>query len=69
MKWRKRGKKKKELTSDILFRKLAKHAVFILVSILITNIFLNWIIGPAQLWSIVTEPISKHFAGRSPQKV
>ncbi len=57
------GKKKKELTSDILFRKLAKHAVFILVSILITNIFLNWIIGPAQLWSIVTEPISKHYFG------
>ena len=51
------------MNTDVFFRKLAKHGVFILISILITNIFLNWIIGPEQLWAIVTEPISKHYVG------
>ena len=55
--------KRKEFTSQLFFIKLAKHAVFILVSILITNVFLNWIIGPEQLWAIISEPIQNHLFG------
>ncbi len=56
-------KKRDESDSDIFFRKLAKHAVFILISILITNVFLNWIIGPERLWAIISEPIHDHLFG------
>ena len=58
-----KGRKKEEITSQIFFRKAAKHAVFILISIIITNIFLNWIIGPEKLWEIISEPINKHLFG------
>jgi len=58
-----KGKNQKEMSSQVFFRKLGKHAVFILISILITNVFLNWIIGPERLWAIITEPIHKHLVG------
>ena len=57
------GKPQKEMTTKLFFLKLAKHATFILVSIFITNIFLNWIIGPEKLWAIITEPIHDHLFG------
>lgn len=57
------GKPQKEMTTKRFFLKLGKHASFILVSILITNIFLNWIIGPEKLWAIITEPIHDHLFG------
>ena len=57
------GKGKQGMNSQNFFRKLAKHAVFILVSILISNMFLNWIIGPERLWEIISEPISDHLFG------
>ena len=57
------GKGKNEMNSQNFFRKLAKHAVFILVSIIISNMFLNWIIGPERLWAIISEPISDHLFG------
>ncbi len=55
--------KEQEMTSRIFSRKLAKHGVFFLISIVITNIFLNWIIGPHQLWAIISEPIHDHLFG------
>ena len=57
------GKGKHETTSRNFFRKLAKHTVFILISILITNLFLNWFIGPERLWSLITEPTGEHLFG------
>ena len=58
-----RTRKKEGPGSATFFRKLAKHAVFIAISILITNVFLNWIIGPEKLWKIITEPIHDHLFG------
>ncbi len=45
------------------FRLLTKHAVFILISIFFTNVFLMWFIGPEQLQKIIFEHIHDHLAG------
>ena len=58
-----KGKNKKESTASTGLKRLAKQTVFIAVSIFFTNVFLMWFIGPAQLWKIMTEPISDHLAG------
>lgn len=50
-------------TSDKVVKKAAKHAVFIVISILIAHTFLSYIIGVDQVWQIVTEPISEHLSG------
>src|SRR5690606_1288700 len=44
-------------------KKTAKHAVFLLISFFISNIFLAYIIGIDQLWRIMTDPISQHLGG------
>jgi cytochrome c oxidase accessory protein FixG len=46
-----------------IFRKLTKHAVFFLLSFIIGNIFLSYIIGIEQLKVIISEPVSEHFGG------
>ena len=58
-----KGVKKEEFTLNLAIRKIAKHAAFILTSILITNVFTMWFIGPDRLWSIVSSPISEHSDG------
>ena len=52
-----------EATPPNYLLKIGKHASFLLVSILITNIFLNWIVGPARLYEIITSPISENWFG------
>lgn len=44
-------------------RKTIKHAVFFVLSFLIANVFLAWIIGSAQLKAIVTDPPVQHLGG------
>ena len=58
-----RGKRKTVSSPSVKVRSLLKHAIFILLSIFITNVFLMWIIGPEQLHKIITEPIGSHLAG------
>lgn len=58
-----KGKKKLDPSNTSLIRMLAKHTVYILVSIFFTNVFLLWFIGPEQLLKIATEPVSDHLAG------
>ncbi|MEI7830330.1 MAG: cytochrome c oxidase accessory protein CcoG [Prolixibacteraceae bacterium] len=58
-----KGKKKKDESNPSLIRTLAKHTVYILISIFFTNVFLLWFIGPEQLLKIITEPVSDHLAG------
>lgn len=58
-----KGKKKMESANPSLVRTLAKHTVYILVSIFFTNVFLLWFIGPEQLLKIITEPVSDHLLG------
>jgi cytochrome c oxidase accessory protein FixG len=40
-----------------------KHLTFLLVSILLTNVFLNWFTGPEKLIEIIKSPISEHRMG------
>jgi len=57
---------KKNLTAETSrIRRLTKHTVYIIVSIIFTNIFLMWFTGPDQLLKIITEPVGEHLAGFS----
>lgn len=50
-------------SSAITYRKLLKHAVFFLISFVIANTFLAYIIGYEKLFAIITDPIGQHWAG------
>jgi len=58
-----KGNKRKDASERSGWRFFAKHALYILISIFFTNVFLMWFIGPEQLWKIISEPISDHLAG------
>lgn len=51
------------LTKQKVFKKTAKHLIFWIISFLIANTFLAYIIGSDELWKIQTDPINKHFGG------
>ncbi|OAQ39325.1 cytochrome c oxidase accessory protein CcoG [Pedobacter psychrophilus] len=48
---------------DKIIKKTAKHFLFLLISFLISNTFLAYIIGSDSLFSIITEPIQLHWVG------
>jgi cytochrome c oxidase accessory protein FixG len=50
-------------TRDKILKKTGKHTAFILISFLISNTFLAYIIGSGALLKIITEPISDHLIG------
>ncbi len=58
-----RARDKGPWTSDKIFRKLVKHVVFYLISFIIANFFLAYIISGKELWKIMTEPVSEHIIG------
>ena len=60
-----KGKDKKGGGEKSQARFIAKQVVFVFISILLTNVFLMWFIGPEQLLKIITEPISDHLIGFS----
>lgn len=45
------------------WKKLAKHGVFFLISFLIANLFLSYIIGIEALWKIMSDPVDQHVVG------
>ncbi|MBC8216089.1 MAG: cytochrome c oxidase accessory protein CcoG [Candidatus Marinimicrobia bacterium] len=45
------------------FKKSLKHGIFIILSWMITNSLLAWIVGIDELFKIMTEPISEHTGG------
>ena len=49
--------------SEKIFKKVTKYVIFFLISFLIANTFLAYIIGTDQLWKIATDPISQHISG------
>ncbi|TZF85637.1 cytochrome c oxidase accessory protein CcoG (plasmid) [Pedobacter sp. BS3] len=51
------------LTVEKILKKGAKHTIFLLISFLIANIFLAYIIGSDALLTIIREPVSQHLAG------
>lgn len=50
-------------TREKYLKKSAKHFVFIIISFLIANTFLAYIIGNNSLKKIITEPITSHWVG------
>ena len=50
-------------TNEKRFKKIVKHVLFFIISFLIANTFLAYIIGSDNLIKIVTEPISQHLVG------
>ena len=44
-------------------RTIGKHISFIIVSFLITNLFIMWFTGPDKLWNIISSPISENKLG------
>ncbi|MBU6324279.1 MAG: cytochrome c oxidase accessory protein CcoG [Bacteroidetes bacterium] len=51
------------LNAEKVWKKTAKHTLFWLISFLIANTFLAYIIGSDALMKIITEPVSQHRAG------
>jgi cytochrome c oxidase accessory protein FixG len=51
------------LTKEKVIKKTAKHALFLIVSFLIANTFLAYIIGSDNLIKIITEPVTQHLVG------
>jgi len=50
-------------TLEKLFKKTTKHIIYILLAVLMTNIFLLWFIGSEQWFRLIQEPISQNIAG------
>ncbi len=50
-------------TGGRALRLAIKHAVFFALSFAIANVFLAWIIGARELWTIVTDAPANHVAG------
>lgn len=46
-----------------IFKKVSKHVIFWLLSFLIANTFLAYIIGSDELWKIQTDPLGEHLWG------
>lgn len=51
------------LTFDTVRRRVLKHGIFFGLSFLIANVFLAYIIGADDLWTIVTDSPAAHLAG------
>jgi len=51
------------LSFEKITKKTAKHSIFIMISFLISNIFLAYIIGSEELIKIISEPLGQHLSG------
>ncbi|MBC7567623.1 MAG: cytochrome c oxidase accessory protein CcoG [Pedobacter sp.] len=51
------------MTADKFLKKTLKHSIFLVISFLIANTFLAYIIGSDTLLTIVTEPVKMHLSG------
>lgn len=50
-------------TSRKIRKRFIKHVVFYILSFIIANFFLSYIIGMKELYKIITEPVSEHIVG------
>lgn len=46
-----------------IFKRIAKHGIFWIISFLIANTFLAYIISADELWRIQTDPLGQHVGG------
>ncbi len=57
------GKIKETKSAKAILRIIAKHITFYITALIITNLFLNWFVGPQRLIEIITSPISENMMG------
>jgi cytochrome c oxidase accessory protein FixG len=50
-------------TIEKVFKRLLKNAIFFIISVLITNALLSWVIGVDEVIKIAGDPISEHLTG------
>ncbi|MBS7563326.1 cytochrome c oxidase accessory protein CcoG [Mucilaginibacter sp. Bleaf8] len=50
-------------TNEKIAKKTGKHVAFIILSFIIANTFLAYIIGSESLFKIITEPVTQHISG------
>ncbi len=50
-------------TTEKILKKTTKHGIYLLISFLISNLFLSYIIGINSLYKIITDPVSQHWIG------
>ena len=50
-------------STEMYMRKFLKHSIFLILSFLIANTFLSYIIGTDELFKIMREPVSMHVGG------
>lgn len=55
----------KKKTTEVYVRKVVKHIIFFLLSFIIANLFLSYIIGIDELVRIIKEPVDQHIGGLS----
>jgi cytochrome c oxidase accessory protein FixG len=51
------------LTREKIIKKTTKHTIFVILSFMIANTFLAYLIGSENLIKIATEPVSQHLVG------
>ncbi|MEJ2882397.1 cytochrome c oxidase accessory protein CcoG [Pedobacter sp. GR22-6] len=51
------------LSIDKVLKKTTKHALYLIISFGIANIFLAYVIGSTELIRIITEPLTQHLSG------
>ncbi|WP_010135347.1 cytochrome c oxidase accessory protein CcoG [Ochrovirga pacifica] len=54
---------KQDWNAEKIRKRLVKHILYLLISFVISNVFLAYVIGSDSLLRIVQEPISKNFGG------
>ena len=50
-------------TGDKILKRLSKHAIFFVIAVVISNLFLSYIIGVTEVSHIMKEPVGKHLGG------
>ncbi|MCF6331679.1 MAG: cytochrome c oxidase accessory protein CcoG [Draconibacterium sp.] len=50
-------------TSEKIIKKVIKHAIFIFISMAMTNTFLLWFIGPEKWFNLISQPIHENLSG------
>nr|WP_158827331.1 cytochrome c oxidase accessory protein CcoG [Mucilaginibacter sp. JXJ CY 39] len=51
------------LTNEKILKKASKHLIFVVLSFVIANTFLAYVIGSESLLKIITEPVTQHISG------
>ncbi len=48
---------------SLTMRSIGKHITYLIISFIITNVFIMWFTGPEKLWQIISSPISENQLG------